>query len=70
MASKPKKGFIKIDTELCPMNVISVSEKLNQKGYHPAAYNEEDMELERHQCRGCALCALVCPDIAIEVYCE
>ena len=80
MASKQKKGFIKIDDELCkgcylcqsvcPMNLISVSEKLNQKGYHPAAYNEEGMKLEEHQCKGCALCALVCPDIAIEVYCE
>jgi len=80
MVSKQKKGFIKIDEELCkgcylcqsvcPMNLISVSEKLNQKGYHPAAYNEEDMELEKHQCRGCALCAIMCPDIAIEVYCE
>jgi 2-oxoglutarate ferredoxin oxidoreductase subunit delta len=80
MGSKQKKGFIKIDGELCkgcylcqsvcPMNLISVSEKLNQKGYHPAAYNEEGMKLEEHQCKACALCALVCPDIAIEVYCE
>ena len=80
MASKPKIGFIKIDEELCkgcylcqsvcPMNLISVSEKLNQKGYHPVVYNEVEMELEKHQCKGCALCALVCPDIAIEVYCE
>ena len=80
MASKQKKSFIKIDEELCkgsylcqsvcPFNLISVSDRLNQKGYHPAAYTEEDVELEEHQCRGCALCALVCPDIAIEVYCE
>ena len=80
MAKRLRKGFIKIDEELCkgcylcesvcPMNLISVSERLNQKGYHPAAYNEEGMQLEEHQCKACALCALVCPDIAIEVYCE
>ena len=80
MATKLKRGYIKIDAEsckgcylcqsVCPMNLISISDKLNQKGYHPATYNEEDEEMDKHRCRGCALCALVCPDIAIEVYCE
>lgn len=80
MAAKSKKGFIKIAAELCkgcylcesvcPLNLIAVSDKLNEKGYHPALYIEEAEGLEKHRCKGCALCALVCPDIAIEVYRE
>jgi 2-oxoglutarate ferredoxin oxidoreductase subunit delta len=79
MVAKPtRRGFITIDEELCkgcylcqsvcPMDLISVSDRLNQKGYHPAQYNEARLDLEDHRCTGCALCALVCPDIAIEVY--
>jgi len=80
MATKSKKGFIKIDVELCkgcylcksvcPNDLISVSERLNQKGYYPASYDEEGVEIEKHVCKGCALCAIVCPDVAIEVYRE
>jgi len=43
---------------------------LNQKGYYPAIYSEEGIGIEKHVCKGCALCAIVCPDIAIEVYRE
>lgn len=78
MATKSKRGFIKIHAELCkgcylcqsvcPLNLISVSETLNQKGYYPAHYKEEHIEIEPRKCKGCALCAIVCPDIAIEVY--
>ena len=80
MAKKAKTGFIKIDREVCkgcylcqavcPLNLISASERLNHKGYYPAQYCEEDVEIEKRTCRGCALCAVVCPDIAIEVYRE
>ncbi len=80
MVTKSKKGFIIIDQELCkgcylcklvcPFNLISISDRLNQKGYHPVKYIEEGIESEKHKCKGCALCAIVCPDIAIEVYCE
>ena len=73
-----KKGSIKIDRELCkgcylcksacPLGLITVSDKLNQKGYYPAQYSEEDLEIDKHKCKGCTLCAVVCPDIAIEVY--
>jgi 2-oxoglutarate ferredoxin oxidoreductase subunit delta len=72
------RGFIRIDTELCkgcylcrsvcPHDLISVCDRLNQKGYYPAKYSEEEIEIEEHVCNGCALCAIVCPDIAIEVY--
>ena len=78
MGGEPKRGFIRIDMGLCkgcylcesvcPLGLLSISDKLNQKGYYPAYYKEEGMAIEEHQCKGCALCAIVCPDIAIEVY--
>ena len=79
MATKStKRCLIKIDRELCkgcylcklacPLDLINVSDKLNQKGYYPAQYSEEDLEINKHKCKGCTLCAIVCPDIAIEVY--
>ena len=80
MATKSRKGFIKINAELCkgcylcksvcPRELIAVSDRLNQKGYYPVRYVEKDIEIEKHRCNGCTLCAIVCPDIAIEVYRE
>jgi 2-oxoglutarate ferredoxin oxidoreductase subunit delta len=78
MASNVKQGFIRIDRELCkgcylcesvcPLGLLSVSNRLNQKGYYPVDYKEQDKAPEEHQCKACALCAVVCPEIAIEVY--
>ena len=75
-----KKGTITIDKELCkgcylcisacPDELITISDKLNQKGYYPAEFTETYKEQENRKCTGCATCALVCPDIAIEVYRE
>ncbi|MDR2019119.1 MAG: ferredoxin family protein [Syntrophobacterales bacterium] len=66
------RGTIKIDTErckgcsfcieFCPKNTITLSNKLNIKGYFTAQLQEND------QCTGCATCALMCPEVAIEVY--
>jgi 2-oxoglutarate ferredoxin oxidoreductase subunit delta len=50
--------------------MIAVSDRLNKKGYYPVRYVEKDIEIEKHRCNGCTLCAIVCPDIAIEVYRE
>ena len=71
MATKPKRGFIRIHAELCkgcylcqsvcPLDLISVSETLNQKGYYPAFYKEERLEIESRKCKGCALCVHYCP---------
>jgi len=80
MATKSKRGYIKIEAELCkgcylcesvcPHDLIFISDRLNKKGYYPATYSEEGIGIEKHVCKGCALCAMVCPDIAIEVYRE
>ena len=66
------KGFIEISRELCkgcelcvsfcPKGVLSLSDKLNASGYLPAALNDNG------ECTGCAVCALVRPEVAIEVY--
>lgn len=37
---------------VCPKKIISFSEKLNLKGYHPATVTEEKMA----ECIGCASC--------------
>ena len=60
------KGHIQIEQELCisfcPKSAISESEGLNAAGYQPAVFNDNG------ECTGCAICALVCPEVAIEVY--
>lgn len=69
------KGQIKVDWEMCkgcglcvhfcPKHCIAVSKSLNQKGYYPAEQVEVDGE---NVCNACTTCAIVCPDVAIEVY--
>jgi 2-oxoglutarate ferredoxin oxidoreductase subunit delta len=80
MAEKTKKkhGRISIDRELCkgcylcisvcPEELIETSDQLNQKGYYPARFKEEDKKDGERKCTGCTTCATICPDIAIEVY--
>jgi len=45
----------------CPQNSLSLSNKINLKGYHFAV-------LVQDNCTGCVNCALVCPEVAITVY--
>jgi 2-oxoglutarate ferredoxin oxidoreductase subunit delta len=66
------KGRIVIDQELCkgcelciafcPNKLIGLSDKLNAAGYLPSSFKESA------DCTGCASCATVCPEVAIEVY--
>ena len=66
------KGFIRIDPErckgcswcmeYCPSHAIMLSNRLNLKGYFVADFEEEK------GCTGCAVCAVMCPEVAIEVY--
>jgi 2-oxoglutarate ferredoxin oxidoreductase subunit delta len=65
-------GFIRIDPERCkgcflcmehcPGHAISLSNRLNLKGYFVADFDD------KKDCTGCAVCAVMCPEVAIEVY--
>ena len=46
---------------------IKISNELNMKGYRPAEYTESEKSKKR-KCTGCALCAIMCTDVAIEVF--
>lgn len=46
----------------CPKNLIGLSDTLNDAGYIPSEYKGGN------ECTGCASCAIVCPEVAIEVY--
>jgi 2-oxoglutarate ferredoxin oxidoreductase subunit delta len=68
------KGSITIDferckscelcIEFCPKKSISVSGLLNQKGYFVAVFSDDGA------CTGCGTCAIICPEVAIEVFKE
>ena len=47
--------------EFCPSDCIAMSEELNLKGYYVAAFQADA------GCNGCGTCALMCPEVAIEV---
>jgi 2-oxoglutarate ferredoxin oxidoreductase subunit delta len=40
-----------------------MADYFNVRGYRPAQLVDPD-----HECTGCTLCALVCPDVVITVY--
>jgi 2-oxoglutarate ferredoxin oxidoreductase subunit delta len=42
-----------------------MSEQINNLGYTPAVFEGSEV-----QCTGCALCAEMCPDVAIKVFKE
>lgn len=47
---------------VCPKNVIELKHsELNSKGYHPAE------PVREKDCIACAMCAVICPDVAIRV---
>lgn len=49
-------------TTACPKQIIVIAKtRLNKKGFHPAAICEPE------KCIGCAMCAMICPDICIKV---
>ena len=48
--------------EACNKNAICQGTVLNEAGYVPVVFNKDN------DCNGCALCAIRCPEVAIEVY--
>jgi len=68
------KGRIVIDRNLCKechlciqackQGHIRPGKDFNPKGYRPVE------TVENGECTGCALCGIVCPEVAIEVYRE
>jgi 2-oxoglutarate ferredoxin oxidoreductase subunit delta len=69
------KGGIEIDRELCkgcdfcviacpvaPAGIIELDGAFNSSGYFPAVVRRPA------ECTGCALCAEMCPEAAIEVW--
>lgn len=46
----------------CPGDVLRIGEKINSKGYQVAEMKENT------ECIGCRMCAVMCPEAAIEVY--
>ncbi len=47
---------------VCPKGIVKLrTDRLNEKGFHPAGVDEME------KCIGCAFCATICPDSIIEV---
>lgn len=40
-----------------------MEDSYNARGYRPVSLDERD-----HQCTGCAVCAVVCPDVVFTVF--
>jgi 2-oxoglutarate ferredoxin oxidoreductase subunit delta len=53
---------------ICPEQLISLSDQLNQKGYRPVQFVEKQTKKEERKSKGCCLCAVSCSEIAIELY--
>ncbi len=51
----------KLCIEACPKKCIITSSVSNSVGYFPAEF------IDNGSCTGCAVCRVICPDIAIEV---
>ncbi len=73
------KGRIKIDKRgarrglcivVCPKKNIEISDKLISKATIRLGRRKRTSKDSERQCTGCAMCAITCPDVAIEVYRE
>jgi 2-oxoglutarate ferredoxin oxidoreductase subunit delta len=47
---------------MCPQKILAIGDKANPKGYYTVVITDQE------KCQGCALCGLVCPDMALEIY--
>ncbi|MFP4307287.1 MAG: ferredoxin family protein [Desulfococcaceae bacterium] len=48
--------------DVCPKDVLEMSDKVNAKGYFPA------YQARPEDCIFCALCCTMCPDVAIAIH--
>lgn len=51
-------------TEVCPVDIIHMADRINSHGFHPAEVTDQD------KCISCGMCAQICPDVVITVYKE
>lgn len=68
------KALVKINTErckscglcvhACPKKILSIGKIVNDRGFYTVEMQDQS------KCIGCAFCALICPDLALEVYRE
>ena len=47
--------------DVCPKDVLELSDKVNTKGYFPAH------QARPEDCIHCALCCVMCPDVAVAI---
>ncbi len=45
----------------CPKNVLEIVDKVNAKGHFPV------FQVRPDDCIHCAICCIVCPDVAIKI---
>jgi len=49
--------------EVCPHQLVRQEKAINDQGYQYVVLDDPD-----GKCTGCTVCAIVCPDMCIEVY--
>mgnify|MGYP006286733597 FL=1 len=52
----------KLCVNVCPVEIIEMSDEVNDFGYHPAQVKNQK------KCLSCGNCARICPDLAIKVF--
>lgn len=50
-------------TTACAKQLLHIGARFNKSGYYAVECRDD-----RGECTGCALCAEMCPDVAIEVW--
>jgi 2-oxoglutarate ferredoxin oxidoreductase subunit delta len=46
----------------CPKQLLQAGPEMNDAGHHPVIQNRPE------ECNGCAICALICPDICFTIH--
>ncbi len=52
----------KLCVSVCPLEIIEMSSKRNDKGYCPAVV------IDKEKCISCGRCFQICPDLAITIF--